>query len=458
MKGGELAAIEALHQMERALLEMNAEVHAFSVAGKPWSATRYQESRIRWEMFLGQYPRFTLDRRQLRLFQSLERVSQVWIRQADQIIVRGQGQKTEPPDLDPVRESYNQLLRVQKVQLERNFAQALRSLERGSSLALVLRGGACAVGLLTSLMVIRRFRKALDCLNRAVLQVSEGQHEPMGCKSSDEFGVIIKAFNQMNYAVRERVRALEEQKKGFIQASEHKSEFLANTSHELRTPLNTIMGYSQLILEGQARSKEEEKSYLVTIQQSARQLLSRLTDVLEIARMESGKLKLDLEPVLVRQVFANVESQMKASAAQKGLKWCVDVEGTDLRALAHPERLTQVVMKMVENAIKFTSKGEVQMGGKVEGGRVVLIVRDSGVGISIDKQQRFFKKLVQGDGSVQQAYCGTGLGLAYSRTVLMLMNGTLDVQSEGEDRGVTVRMVLPGISEGPKTGSNPVGE
>jgi len=212
----------------------------------------------------------------------------------------------------------------------------------------------------------------------------------------------------------------------------------------LRTPLNTIMGYTQLILDGLARTPQEERGYVSTIQQSSKHLLSLINDVLDVARIEAGQMQLELTPVSVKQVFEQVEGHMRLPAREKGLQLKVFTPMKDLWVRAHPGRLSQVLLNLVGNAVKFTSSGGIDVEAKLnkDNTQVCFTVKDTGIGISPEKQERLFQKFVQADGSTTRHFGGTGLGLALSKTLLELMGGAIQFHSDGEGKGTTVTFML----------------
>jgi len=440
-KEGDIVAVDTLEQMEKTLLEMDSSVRLFQATRDDGAEKNYREARNHWLVLREQLATLLSDEIDPSLVEKMDAASLDWIRTTDQFLGRRKS-GTPPSSIDPVRLTYVQIIQWQRGHLDHSYDHALQTVDQGGYLSWVLLAVAALLGLLTSLVVVRAVRTPLDRLTRATEDVAAGRFEPIEVETSDELGQLTNAFNHMSDSLKERTAALEEQRRIAVQANELKTEFLANTSHELRTPLNTIMGYSQLILEGLARTKEEERSYLATIQQSSRQLLTLINDVLDIARIESGQMKLDLEPVLLKQVFTQVDEHMNLPAKQKSLALKVDMPQEDVWVHANPVRLTQVLLNIVGNAIKFTHAGSVHVTASSQNGEVRLTVKDTGIGIPAEKQRRLFQKFVQADGSVTRHYRGTGLGLALSKTLLQLMDGTIELQSEGEGKGVTVFITL----------------
>jgi len=241
-------------------------------------------------------------------------------------------------------------------------------------------------------------------------------------------------------------RRLEEMNAQLEEASQLKSEFLANTSHELRTPLNGMIGFLQLVLDGLCESREEEMDFLRQALQCSRHLLGLINDVLDIAKIEAGKLTLEVTRIDMRHLFDEVHTVTHVQAAQKGLRLSFH---DDTAGRVSPRgdfgKIKQVLINLVGNSLKFTPKGEIQVRVRAHAdqGHLVLEVVDTGIGIAPDRQHLVFDKFVQGDGSTTRRFGGTGLGLAISKSLVELMGGIMGVQSDGEDRGTTVYFSLP---------------
>ena len=196
------------------------------------------------------------------------------------------------------------------------------------------------------------------------------------------------------------------------EASRLKSEFLANTSHELRTPLNGMIGFLQLVLDGMCSSPEEEREFMRQALGCSRHLLGLINDVLDIAKIESGKLTLDIEEVPVRKLFDEVYTVTHVQAAQKGIH--LSFEAPDLHAAGVRgdfRKIKQVLINLVGNSIKFTPSGTVTVRATEHAslGHWMIDVIDTGIGIPADRQERIFEKFMQADGSTTRMYGGTGL-------------------------------------------------
>ncbi|HXE74749.1 MAG TPA: protoglobin domain-containing protein [Candidatus Xenobia bacterium] len=228
--------------------------------------------------------------------------------------------------------------------------------------------------------------------------------------------------------------------------SRAKDEFLAHTSHELRTPLNSILGFTRLILDGLCQSPEEERELLRDVFQSAQHLLGIVNDILDIAKIEAGKLRMELRRVELRPLIDEVLMVIQVQAQDKGLKLVDETAGLPLPAVeADENRLRQVLINLLGNAIKFTDEGWVTLRADTEAvaGHVLIEVQDTGIGIAPEKQAELFEKFKQVDSSFTRRHGGSGLGLAISRRLLEMMGGRIELESAGEGAGTTVRFTVP---------------
>ena len=241
-------------------------------------------------------------------------------------------------------------------------------------------------------------------------------------------------------------KRLEDANLELAELSRVKDDFLAHTSHELRTPLNSILGFTRLILDGFCKNPDEERELLRDVYDSAQHLLTIVNDILDVAKIEAGKLKLNPEPVELRPVLDQVLAVVSVQAEAKHLKLVDESSGHDLPAvLADKHRLRQILINLLGNAVKFTDEGWVTLRvlpGRVEG-HLQFEVEDTGIGIPADEQARLFEKFTQVDTSFTRRHSGSGLGLAISRRLVEMMGGRIELESPGEGTGTTVRFTLP---------------
>jgi signal transduction histidine kinase len=446
VKEQDLVAIELVEKMNKTLLEMEASIWKYHATRDPSWLRQFQDGEKRWALLAEQVQDMTKDDAYVGLFlRRVSRATEGWMKRALESSTHlRSGRRPELPSLDEIRPLYLDLLSRQTFRLGEGYENSLSLIEQGSYLAWSLRALALLIGLITCLVIVRSVKAQLERLTHATERIAAGQFDPVKKTSNDELGLLTASFNEMSRALKERTEALEEQRRVAIQANRLKTEFLANTSHELRTPLNTIMGYVQLIQDGLARSPQEERSYLQIIQQSSKHLLSLINDVLDVARIETGQIHLEMEPVLIKQVFDQLEEHMRLPAQKKNLRFSVVLRDHDLGVRANSGRLNQVLLNLVGNAIKFTTQGGVDVEAVPDesGDRVRFTVKDTGIGVSLEKQALLFQKFVQMDGSETRHLGGTGLGLALSKSLIELMRGNIKLESEGEGKGTQVVFTL----------------
>jgi len=240
---------------------------------------------------------------------------------------------------------------------------------------------------------------------------------------------------------REQARTLAEQAEELERAMTERSRFFASMSHELRTPINAVIGYSQLINDGTyGEVPERQKQVIGKVVRSANHLLELINDVLDISKIEAGKLEFYFEPTNVSRLVRDTLTSVQLQAEEKGLSLEVDAP-EEVRVRTDPARARQVVLNLLANAVKFTDEGNVTVVvAPVAGGRVEIRVSDTGPGIAPEDFDRVFEEFEQTDSAASRG--GTGLGLAISRKLAELLGGSLTVQSE-LGTGSTFTFTLP---------------
>jgi signal transduction histidine kinase len=213
-------------------------------------------------------------------------------------------------------------------------------------------------------------------------------------------------------------------------ASRHKSQFLANMSHELRTPLNAILGYAELILDNiYGDMPQRMRGVLERVQSNGKHLLGLINDVLDLSKIEAGQLTLSLEDYSIGDVVQNVVTLVEPLATEKSLALKIDLPGDLPTAHGDQRRLTQVLLNLVGNAIKFTDSGEVAIKAAARNGAYTLSVRDTGPGIAPADQSKIFEEFQQADSSSTKTKRGTGLGLSIARRIVTMHGGQIWVES-----------------------------
>jgi signal transduction histidine kinase/CheY-like chemotaxis protein/CHASE3 domain sensor protein len=279
--------------------------------------------------------------------------------------------------------------------------------------------------------------------------------------SEEELKVQQEELQQTNVELEERTTMLEEKNREvqakaeeLAQSTRYKSEFLANMSHELRTPLNSILLLSRLLADNsESNLSDEQVEYARVIQSSGNGLLWLIDEILDLSKIEAGKMDLDYEKVELAEIAGELGAMFRPMAAEKGIQMLVELEEKLPKAIETDKmRLDQVLKNLLSNAVKFTSEGSVTLSVKrcSDNNRLICIsVRDTGIGIPKDKQHLVFQAFQQADGSTKRKYGGTGLGLSISRELIKLLGGEIKLVSEaGKGSEFTVFVPIERLSEG----------
>ncbi|TGN03440.1 PAS domain S-box protein [Leptospira dzoumogneensis] len=248
-----------------------------------------------------------------------------------------------------------------------------------------------------------------------------------------------------------RRAALEEQNERMKETARLKSEFLANMSHELRTPLNGIIGFSELLSdERPGPLNEKQKEYLTDILNSANHLLKLINDVLDLAKVESGKMELFLETFSLSTAIKEVSSIIRPLLRKKKINFSVKVDDSIDLVTLDPQKIKQILYNLLSNAVKFSHEdGNIRVNMELEGEDLIRMkFEDDGIGIGEQDLTRIFEEFQQIDSGANRQFQGTGLGLALTKRIVELMNGTINVESE-LGKGSVFTIILPRrISQG----------
>jgi signal transduction histidine kinase len=260
-------------------------------------------------------------------------------------------------------------------------------------------------------------------------------------------GIAAATFLVLGASISERRRAEEEMRLAHARAAEAnmaKAEFLAVMSHELRTPLNAISGYVDLMSLGvDGELSEKQRTSLTRIQLNQQHLLSLIDDVLSFAKIEAGKLRIDVQTVLVHDVIETVEAVVQPELQKKALTLSCEPCDTALSVRADPEKLRQILLNFLANAIKFTAPGgRIRVGAEHQGESIRISVSDTGIGIPTDQIVRVFEPFFQVEQGPTRRYPGIGLGLAIARDLARAMDGEVLLEST-LGAGSTISLRLP---------------
>ncbi|MDA0781204.1 MAG: ATP-binding protein [Rickettsiales bacterium] len=264
---------------------------------------------------------------------------------------------------------------------------------------------------------------------------------------NDEISILGKSFESMLTQLKSYHKYMNEHTKKVEEASRAKGNFLANMSHELRTPLNAIMGYCELLQEDLLdEGVKTGQGDLKKIHSSAKHLSNVINDVLDLSRIESGKMDLTLEDSYIAPIISNVENICIVGAEKNNNKLVINVSDEIEMVFCEPTKLTQCLVNLVNNACKFTSDGTIELSVYIDtfNDKEVFkfTVSDTGIGIKEEHLTSIFESFSQGDGSITRKYGGTGLGLAVSRKFARIMGGDLTAESE-YGKGSTFTLWLP---------------
>ncbi len=238
-------------------------------------------------------------------------------------------------------------------------------------------------------------------------------------------------------------REIEDKSRQLEVASRHKSQFLANMSHELRTPLNAILGYTELLQDNiYGEMPEKARETMARIERGGRHLLALINDVLDLSKIEAGQLTLSLTDYSLREIIHTVVTAVEPLTAEKGLALRVTLEPDLPLARGDERRISQVLLNLVGNAVKFTDAGEVRIEARATDGAFLISVADTGPGIAVEDQARIFEEFQQADTSNTRKKGGTGLGLSIAKRIIALHGGRISVEST-PGKGSTFSLTLP---------------
>jgi signal transduction histidine kinase/DNA-binding response OmpR family regulator len=296
---------------------------------------------------------------------------------------------------------------------------------------------ALAIVLLT-LSVRKRIEDSMSNLENGITQLGLGGSPHVSFDGSDEFSAILLEFDSMAKAVEDRYKALIEQLQESTasanRANKAKSDFLANMSHEIRTPLSVIEGYSSLLRDPKYPDKTE---CVAKIHWNIRHVTKLVDDILDLAKVESGKPELLMEKIDLGEELSILHDSLKEKATQKGIQLRLRCTEVPAHVTTDKVRLEQIFLNIVGNAIKFTEVGEVLVDVTTQEKKLIIDVTDTGIGIPKDQQRKLFSAFSQADPSITRKFGGTGLGLVLSRRLATLLGGNVYLKKSQAGSGST---------------------
>ncbi|AFY33831.1 sensor histidine kinase [Calothrix sp. PCC 7507] len=326
---------------------------------------------------------------------------------------------------------------------------ALFGLEEIKLILIVLTVGLIGASLLASLYLAPYLAKPVEELRDYALNIYSHhavQPVPHNFKIR-EFNQLAQALDQMVERLKAWAEELEIAWKEAKTANQVKSQFLATTSHELRNPLNVIINCVRLVHDGLCDNREEEMEFLKRADETAIHLLGIINDLLDISKIEAGKLSVVTEPLNLRQILLEVVNIQSVNVQQRGLQLKIELGSEPIPVKADGAKLKQVLINIIGNATKFTDEGSITVACEIqyssEQSQVIVKITDTGVGIDPAQQHKLFRPFVMVDGATTRKFEGTGLGLAISRNLIELMGGSITLMSAGTGQGTTVTISLP---------------
>ena len=276
------------------------------------------------------------------------------------------------------------------------------------------------------------------------MEIIGGQQVPYLLIMPFVYGVFVKRSNEfksrIDYVKTEELKILREQAQN---ASKAKSDFLANMSHELRTPLNAIIGYSEMLMEeAEDDGLDTYSDDLSKINSSGEHLLTLINDILDLSKIEAGKMELHIEVFELEKHLSQIEATAKPLVEKNGNKFVIEKPDNIKKLTNDQTKLRQILFNMLSNAAKFTKKGTVTLAITENGDDIKFAVIDTGIGMNEEQLGKVFEEFTQAESSTSKEYGGTGLGLPISKMMTEMMGGIMDVESE-EGKGTTFSITIP---------------
>lgn len=295
-----------------------------------------------------------------------------------------------------------------------------------------------ATALEESELKLQEQREELKVSNEELQQLNEELEE-----KAELLAVQKRQVEQKNGEIDQALLALQEKAEQLEISSKYKSEFLANMSHELRTPLNSLLILAKILSDNADQNlTDRQVEYSRTIYAAGNDLLTLINDILDLAKIESGTVALEVEPVNLAEIQATLDRSFRQIATSKGLDFAIELQAPEV-IHTDSKRLQQILKNLLANAFKFTEQGSVKVQiGLTPNSQVFFAVRDTGIGIPPEKQQLIFEAFQQVDGTTSRKYGGTGLGLSISRELAHRLGGSIQLSSQ-LGQGSTFTLTLP---------------
>ena len=332
------------------------------------------------------------------------------------------------------------------VMAQLNRADLTRPVMEQLKVGLALGAAVAALSGFLAFGVAGALLSPLRVLSEAATRLAAGDRSVrVNLKGSDEIGQLARTFDNTAAAIEATLKELEIARDEALAANRAKSRFLSNMTHELRTPLNAIIGYSEMLLQDAEEADPPQESVvsdLQTILSAARHLLELINGILDLSKVEAGKMSIYLEDFPLPDVFHECQQTILPLIMEHGNKLKVTIDPRVGVVSMDRTKIKQVLFNLLSNAAKFTKGGEVELYARIDSGFMWVGVRDNGIGMSSEQLAKIFEEFAQADESTTRRYGGTGLGLAIVKRFVEMMGGEINVESK-ENEGSDFQMRFP---------------